>query len=231
MEQYIHTLIPIDSNYAASPAQVEAFFADLLRMPTFRLITDLPFQQGLRVSKPFARVRKMENRFTGETKTFRAPEFTKIDAPDAILPLIEGLDDFGVFASGEWKWDDPPLVLFTTDGEQFKKNYVCEISCEQRATLISTSAWDVEAGPNIRNVPLFGTPCSSGDDMGIFPNPWTGEAVEVPHAGCARFWIEFEFGKFIYPKVDRNFDFLSPLIVAEAEQCFQTKFVQGCRFW
>ncbi len=96
---------------------------------------------------------------------------------------------------------------------------------------VSTSAWDVEAGPNIRNVPLFGTPCGPDDDLGIFPNPWTGEAVEVPHAGCARFWIEFEFGKLIYPKVGKNFEFLSSSIVAEAEQCFRTKFVQGCRFW
>ncbi len=103
MEQYIHTLIPVDSNYAAKPVQVEGFFAGLLQMPNFRLITGLPFQQGLRVSKPFARVRTMENQFTGETKTFRTPEFMKIDAPDAILPLIENLGDFGVFASGEWK--------------------------------------------------------------------------------------------------------------------------------
>ncbi|HKN22487.1 MAG TPA: hypothetical protein VJX73_13780 [Terracidiphilus sp.] len=155
----------------------------------------------------------------------------KIDAPDAILPLIEDLDDFGVFASGEWRWDDPPLILFTTDDKQFKENYVCEVSCEQRSTPVSTSAWDFEAGPNIRDVPPFGSPCGSGDDTGIFPNPWTGEAIEVPHAGCARFWIELEFGKFVYPKVEKDFEFLSPSIVGEAEQCFQTEFVQGCRFW
>jgi hypothetical protein len=231
MEQYIHLLIPVDSNYAAKPAQVAAFFADLLRRPNFRLIADSRFQQGLRVSKPFARIRTAANPFTGETETFRSPEFTKIDAPDAVLPLIDTLDDFGVSASGEWKWDDPPLVLFTTDGEEFKENYVCEVRCEQRSALISTSAWDDETGPNVRNVPQFGEPCSVGDDTGVFTNPWTGEAVEVPHAGCARFWIEFEFGKFIFPKFDKNFDFLSPSIVHEAEERFQTKFVQGCRFW
>jgi hypothetical protein len=66
---------------------------------------------------------------------------------------------------------------------------------------------------------------------GIFPNPWTGEAIEVADAGCARFWIEFEFGKFIYPEVSGSFDVMSPAIVQDIEQCFGTKFVQGCRFW
>jgi hypothetical protein len=231
MEQYIHTLIPFDSNYTAKPAQVEAFFTDLLRLPNFRLIADSPFQQGLRISKPFAKVRTMVNPITGETKTFRTPEFTKINAPDAISPLIDSLDDFGVSASGEWRSDDPPLVLFTTDGEQFKENYNCEVRYEQRSMPISTSAWDEDAGPNVRNVPQFGEPCSPSNDTGVFTNPWTGESVEVPHAGCARFWIEFEFGKFIFPKADKNFDFLNPSIVREAEQCFQTRFVQGCRFW
>jgi hypothetical protein len=50
-------------------------------------------------------------------------------------------------------------------------------------------------------------------------------------AGCARFWIEFEFGKFIYPRVADNLEVMSPAIVSEAEKCFRTKFAQGCRFW
>jgi hypothetical protein len=231
MEQYIHTLIPVDSSYAATPAQVEAFIADLLSLANFRLVSGRPFQRGLRVSKPFARIRRAVNAFTGETEEFSVPEFIEIGGIAEILPLIENLDQFGVSASGEWSWDDPPLVLFTTDGEQFKENYNCEVRCERRSAPVSTSAWDIEAGPNVHNVPRFGSPCASDNDEGIFPNPWTGEAIEVPHAGCARFWIEFEFGKFLYPKVEKNFDALSHSFLAKVEACFQTKFVQACRFW
>jgi hypothetical protein len=55
--------------------------------------------------------------------------------------------------------------------------------------------------------------------------------IEVPNAGSARFWIEFEFGKFIYPKIEKRLEILSPLLVETAEECFQAEFVQGCRFW
>jgi hypothetical protein len=80
-------------------------------------------------------------------------------------------------------------------------------------------------------VPGFGEPWNGESTIGIFTNPWTGEAIEVPNAASARFWIEFEFGKFIYPRIDKSFDVFDPRLVEKAEECFQTKFVQGCRFW
>lgn len=96
---------------------------------------------------------------------------------------------------------------------------------------VSTSAWDGEAGPNIRDVPFFGTACKPGTETGIFPNPWSGDVIEVPEAGCARFWIEFEFGDFLFPDVTGILEIFSPSIVAKAADCFETRFVQGCRFY
>jgi hypothetical protein len=175
---------------------------------------------------------EVENPMTGEKSMRPDPDRTRIDASDEIPALIEDSAHFTVWAPGEWSSDDLPIAVFTPDGKPFTKNYRCQVGCELRPSPVSTSAWDLEAGPNIRNVPLFGrSPCGSEDDTGIFPNSWTGEVIEVPHAGCARFWIEFEIGKFIYPKVGRNLDVLNPSIVEQAEQCFHTKFVQGCRFW
>ena len=73
--------------------------------------------------------------------------------------------------------------------------------------------------------------CKDSIRMGVFPNPWTGGVIEVADAGCARFWIEFEFGKFIYPKITDNLEVINPKIVSAGEECFGTKFAQGCRFW
>jgi hypothetical protein len=73
--------------------------------------------------------------------------------------------------------------------------------------------------------------CKNAAENGIFPNAWTGDVIEVTDAGCARFWIEFEFGKFIYPKLTDNLEVMSPALVLGAEKCFRTKFAQGCRFW
>ena len=232
MEQYIHTLIPIDSRYYPEPVRVGAFFDWLLRRPNFRLIVGKRWQPGLVVRRFTGRMRESKNPWTGETLMRPDPDWAMIESCNEIPARIDGAAHFTVFASGEWKSDDLPIALFTTDGKPFAQDYLCQVGCELRPTPVSTSAWDVEAGRNIHNVPSFGSsPCNPDDDTGIFPNPWNGEAVKVPHAGCARFWIEFEFGKFIYPRVDNTFDLLSPSIVREAEQCFQTKFVQGCRFW
>jgi len=230
MEQYLHTLIPVDSNFCPEPVQVGAFFDWLIRRPNFLLITGRRFQQGLTVKRAAGQMRESKNPLTGETRRWYVAEIVKESAE--IAALIDGFDSYTASASGEWDSGDLPIMLFTTNGQPYKENHLCNVRCELKPSPVSTSAWDCEAGPNIHNVPSFGTnPCNSDGDEGIFPNPWNGEAIKVPHAGCARFWIEFEFGRFIYPEVDKNFDFLNPSIAREAEQCFQTKFVQGCHFW
>jgi hypothetical protein len=232
MEQYIHTLIPVDSTYCPEPVQTGAFFDWLLRQRSFTLLTERRWQPGLLVMKPTGRSRVVARLATGEERM--GPEFerAKPESSKEIPRLIEGALHYTAYASGKWLSDNLPITLFGMDGEPFRGDYLCNVSCQLRPSPVSTSAWDLEAGPNTRNVPLFGSKhCGSTDGVGIFPNPWTGEPVEVPHAGCARFWVEFEFGKFIYPHIDKNFNILSPVIVGEVEQCFQTEFVQGCHFF
>jgi hypothetical protein len=235
MEQYIHTLIPVDSNYSPKPEQVAEFFAWLLDRPNFKLVGNRRVGPGIIVLRFTGRMREAgtSNPFTGEKKTWMVPDpdRTIVQAAEEIPALIEGSAHFTVHAPGEWDSGDLPIKLFSTDEKPFTENYLCTVSCNLRPAAVSTSAWDDEAGPSPRNVSSFGDPCAREDDAGIFTNPWTGEIIEIPHAGCARFWIEFEFGKFIYPKVGKDFDVLSASIVREAEQRFQTKFVQGCRFW
>ncbi len=153
-----------------------------------------------------------------------------MDIKAAALGLDRGLEHYTVMQSGQWVATTHFFVK--TDGfVQYEENYICTVRCELRPEAVSTSAWDVEAGPNTRNVPTFGALCKSPAEKGIFPNPWTGDVIEVADAGCARFWIELEFGKFIYPKVTDNLEIMSPAVVLGAEKCFRTKFAQGCRFW
>jgi hypothetical protein len=91
------------------------------------------------------------------------------------------------------------------------------------------SAWDFTI-PTNKTIPAFGSRCEAEPDAGIFSNPWTGSAIEVAGAGCARFWIEFEFGKFVLPRIEDRLDLLSPAVVNLAEDCFKSGFIQGCRF-
>ena len=74
---------------------------------------------------------------------------------------------------------------------------------------------------------FLATPCSPAQSIGIFTNRWTGKVIEVAGAGSARFWIEFEFGNWLFPKMTDNFNLLRPVLVAAIEECFGVKVVQA----
>lgn len=231
MEQYTHTLISVDSEFVPDPAQVATFFGDLISQFKFSTISGQRFLPGLIVAKPTGKLRWGTNPMTGEKISIPEQDRLSIERIEDIPAVIEGVKHYTVAQSGQWIGDERPMVLLKTDGVPYEENYISTVKCELRPEVVSTSAWDVEAGPNTRNVPAFGSVSKSGNKNGIFPNPWTGEAIEVADAGCARFWIEFEFGKFIYPRITDNLDVMSTAIVSGAEQAFGTKFAQGCRFW
>ncbi len=232
MEQYIHTLISVDSEFVPDSAQVASFFDELVSQFKFSPISDRQrFLPGLVVAKPSGRLRWGTNPMTG--KKVSVPEWDRLNPErfEDIPALIEGSEHYTVIQSGQWVGKGRPVVLLKTDGVPHEENYICTVRCELRPEAVSTSAWDLEAGPSRRDIPEFGSVCKNEIRDGIFPNPWTGDVIEVADAGCARFWIEFEFGKFIYPKITDSLEVLSPPIVLGAEQCFRTKFAQGCRFW
>lgn len=231
MEQYSHTLISADSEFAPEPTQVASFYGELVSLFKFSPISGQPFLPGLIVIKPSGRFRSGTNPTIGEETSILEWDRFNLEKFEDIPALIEGSKHYTVQQSGQWVGKDRPLVLFKTDGVPYEENYICDVRCELRPEAVSTSDWDEEVGPNTRNVPMFGSPCKNAVRKGTFPNPWTGEVIEVPDAGCARFWIDFEFGKFIYPKVTDSLDVMTPAIVLGAQRCFRTKFAQGCRFW
>jgi hypothetical protein len=49
----------------------------------------------------------------------------------------------------------------------------------------------------------------------------------VPDAACARFWVEFEFGKWLVPKVEESFDLIHPSLLTTAIECFGVGFAPG----
>jgi hypothetical protein len=231
MEQYIHTLIPVDSQFSPSSRQVASFYHRLVSDHMFSPISGQRWLPGLVVMKPSGKLRWGTNPMTGEKISIPARDRLNLEQFEDIPAAIEGCTHYTVAQSGQWTQENRPISLLGTDGVPFEGDYVCTVACEHRSEPVSTSAWDVEAGPSPRDIPIFGSPCNNAGSDGIFPNPWTGEPIEVADAGCALFWIEFEFGKFIYPKVDGSFDVMSPAIVQFVEECFGTRFAQGCRFW
>jgi hypothetical protein len=230
VEQYVHTLIAADSAFVPKPPQLAEFFEGLVTAFHFRLTSGAPSRPPLRVVKPTGRLRTALNPLTGETWSFPASDHIGTERLADIPGVIDGLDHYSVLASGEWKLENRPMVLLTADGNPYEDSYLCEVSCHLRPKPVSTSCWNGRTAPEEGDVPIFGEACAPEVGTGIFSHPWTGEMIKVPDAGCARFWIEFEFGKFLLPEMADRLDVLSPPIVAKTDECFETGFVQGWTF-
>ena len=229
MEQYAHLLIAADPVFAPSPAKISKFFSDLIR--DFRFVymrSKEEWLPGLQLSKPSGRVRTETNLKTGETFQIPIPAWTELETLSAIEDGLSEVSLYGVYTSGKWTPADLPIALFTPDNEQVSDDHNCIVGCEVRPTAVSTSDWwgDNQSGLNAL---LFDDPQSPLREDGVFTNPWTDERIIVPKAGHARFWVQFGFGKWLYPRLMNGFEELDPSLVSAAETCFGCKLIQAGR--
>lgn len=217
MPEYTHTLVPDRVNFVPDPKQVGTFLSSLVS------IGASPLRPAITVSKPSGQLRTFKNPLTGETDSFDIRKAGKLKDIAAVPGALKTLDDYNLTITGK---GPPKLLAFTFD---FNGTYDFLVHCCLRPEVVSTSDWHDEV-PIKRKVEFFGLPCSQEDRLGIYHNPDTLEVIEVPKAGCARFWIEFEFGKMLFPPIEDRLDLIEPRILEVAEKDFGIKFVQGCHW-
>lgn len=217
MPEYTHTLIPDRVDFVPDPKQVEKFLASL------DSIGAAPLKPEISVSKLTGEVQTFKNPFTGKTESFALRRADTLKNRAAVPEALNQLNDFNVTVTGK---GPPRLPAFIFD---FKGTYDFLVHCCLRKEVVSTSDWHDEV-PIDRKVEFFGQPCSAKDRLGIYHNPNTLAVIEVPKAGCARFWIEFEYGKMLFPPIEDRLDLIEPGILAAAEKDFGIEFVQGCRW-
>jgi hypothetical protein len=217
MPEYTHTLIPDRVDFAPAPEQVGAFLASLVSMGA------APLKPAITVSELSGEVRSYANPFTGKTETYAMRKAETIQDLSGVPTALDGIEDYILTLMGK---GPPKLRAFEFD---FKGTYDFLVHCCLRAKVVSTSDFHDEV-PIERKVEFFGRPCSSEDRQGIFHNPNTLEVIEVPKAGCARFWIEFEYGKMLFPAIKDSLELIDHSIVRAAEKDFESKFVQGCHW-
>ena len=217
MPEYTHTMIPDRVDFAPDPTQVGAFIASLVS------IGAAPLRPAITVLKHSGEVRSFVNPFTGMTEMRGRRKAENVAELSGVPAALAGLDDYTVIVTGK---GPPKLPAF---GFGFNGEYDFLVHCCLRAEVVSTSDRHDEF-PSKRQVEFFGRPCSSENRLGIFHNPNTGEVIEVPNAGCARYWIEFEYGKMLFPPIKDSLEIIEPSIVHAAEKDFGSRFVQGCHW-
>ena len=228
MEQYAHLLISADPDFVPDAALVTAFFNLILNSSGFLLVVDPPFNPGIIVLMPSDRVRKGTDPMTGEVITIPTRDRLVLRDSSEISSSIHGLEEWTVGASGKWVPGKTPIEFTVSDGTPFESECICFVSCNKRPKPVCTSDGWRESE---RETPefTFGDPNSTIQSTGVFTQPWTGERVEVADGGSARFWIEFEFGKWLLPNMTNSFDVLRPELATAVQNCFGTRFVQAGR--
>ena len=146
-------------------------------------------------------------------------DFASLGNISEILERLVGLDDYDVLWSGQDPAKLPPFTLHTakeSEETEFKGRYNYEGSCHLRAEVVSTC----EERP-------FGGPCPSEKREkrdAVFRHPNTCATINVTGAACARFWIEFRFGKWLLPRIGRSLNLLELSMLANAIERFGAGF-------
>lgn len=206
-EQYVHTLIPRDAQFAPDPRQVTRFLDSLT---TLRAV---PRDARLTVMKPSRRVRWYTDPLTGEKKSFPAYDPASLQATSDVHAVINPLREYSVALDGQGPPETAPFPLYA-DGGLFTKNYgfVIRLCLRPEPVLMSDP---------------HGDSCVEPDRNAIFHHPVSGKVIEVAGVGYARFWVEFEFGKWLLPRINESSEILNSAIVMAAKESFGVAVVQG----
>jgi hypothetical protein len=219
-EQYVQTLIPKDAQYAPKPEQIICFCDGLTALGA------APLNLKLWLMKPSGRLRPIRNPLTGEiTKSIPAYDRVTLESTASLVSTIGAFQQYIVALEGQGPPTLPPFELYLNDAP-FTGSYGFIVRCRLQNEPVSMS--DLAGEQTGDGVPSFGEPCGTHHATGLFRHPVTSERIEVANAGCARFCLEFEFGKWLLPKIANSLNILDSAIVGLANDSFGLEFAQGC---
>lgn len=216
--QYSQTLIARDKDFVSSAASVREFLYAIVKLGV------VPGEPSIVMRSPNGKTREFPNLITGGTMLVERKDRQELASLEVFEPAAAKLLDYEVDVSGEGRPALPPIPI------NFAEPYCVGVTAFVSSTLRSTSNFHEECGVE-RDVIFYGERCAEPASAGVFNHPESLELIEVPEAGAARFWIQFELGKFLFPEIKNgNLDLLNPEIVRVAESIFGIRFVQGC-YW
>jgi hypothetical protein len=236
---YTHLLIPLSAEYRPDAGAIAKFVQEIIDQS---YIAPGPKIAFAKVVKGTPGVRQVPNPFNGKTLSLKMPS-RRVDRPQQLADLtqITGLatdqPEYDVWVECVGVPRNPPLDIGHVENGAWKKTndpYHLEIRCRVRARIVrlySLRSEEALHGPPASATfePIFtDEDCDLDEHDGLFVHPEIG-AIRIPNAGCGTFWIEFNYGKFVFPRVkDKGVNLLEESIVNLATATFGTDFVQAC---
>ena len=225
MEQYIQMLIPADPHYAPDPARIAAYFEMLSKSWHFALDWNIPHIHPLRALNLLSKA-EIEKAIEASAPRRMFPRLERfhLQTYAEIPAIIERLPRFAVTASGTWTAEYPPIKIPTSSWPPEKKGLYCNVGCDLRPEPVLTSNWWTdEDGSGLLQ---FGDPAETLPSSGTFTHPISRHNIEIPLAGCARFWVSFDFGEWLLSYMPEDFDLLDPALIRATEDHFGVKMTQ-----
>jgi hypothetical protein len=239
-EAYTHLLIPVSKTKSATIQEVCAFLEQMIQMGSIGKEHKVGFSKVARVEQ---RVQEVRNPFNGQLLRRKNPS-RKGQRPEDVAALsdvvlrVEQEQDYNVFVSSTSRPANPPLeVGFAEMNKDWQPwsgpDYYLGIRCCVRSSLVGICPpGSVENPEDPRPevpVPIFDDECGEELPDGCFVHPQRQRVIRIPKVGCGRFWVEFEFGKWVYPRLES--DGAPPLnhsVTELARHTFGTEFIEGC---
>ena len=229
---YTHLLIPDAApDYRPAPAAIASFIKDSLHQGYVPEASRVCVQQY-----QFEAGRSYKGRTPdGQTLEFKAPPYRgqavqTLETPQDIGKCAGESNDYDAFVEGTGQ---PRLVVVNvgtvTDGawQPWTGPHHVNIRCRVRSRAVGTSAYCATPDLGIRP----GEPCGPSKHPGWFVHPQAPAPIAVADAGCASFWIEVGYVKFLFPSiVGTNLAVANQAFVQFAKDCFDTGWLQGCRW-
>lgn len=102
-----------------------------------------------------------------------------------------------------------------------------QVCCRVRNSLVRLYELNSMKGPNESHpdiwIPTFGEDCGGDEADGFFVHPGYPNAIRIPSGGSGRFWIEFEHGKWLFPRTETgDFKLLNRDVTDFATRIFGT---------
>jgi len=241
-ESYTHFLISASKNYRPTPQAVCQFLEQIIQAQMVGSDHRIEFA---RITKVEPRYREVRNPFTGETVKRKAPPRMRskrevVPSTSNAAQLAEQEREYDVAVVSTSAPTKSPLDIGCIKNgiwQAWTEPYHLEIRCCVREALVRLSFFKPGENPNapltdefIANyTPKFDEDCGEGDQDGLFVHPEAPNGIHVPNAGCGMFWIEFEYGKWLYPRLKGDdLALLAPAVTDLARKTFGTDFIEAC---
>ena len=207
-ESYTHLLISVSKSYRPTAQPVCQFLEQMIQTGAIGRDHEISFGK---VVKDEPRTWKGPNPFTGKMQRHRMPSRRRpraehLSAASQIVPLAEQEQEYDVSVVSTLPPTNPPLDIGGVDEkgtwQSWAEPYHLEICCRVRESLVRLCHLKSGEDPNTPDFwnPKFDEDCTDDESEGFFEHPLLPSPIRIPNAGCGRFWIEFEYGKWLYPR-------------------------------